>query len=281
MLKDLDPRTKLFFTLSVSLLAISLDQPFSLGLLAAVATGAFLLARPSWPRIRLALIFIFFTVWGLMFSQGLFYQRFPRTVILTLMPPVEIAGLHIGGLYIYKQGVFYGLIQSLRFISGLMAGLALCLSTPPDRLFWGLVGLRIPYGLSFLAVMAIRFLPVVSEEMANVRAAMRLKGYRPLARGLKKTLITELQVILPVMAGAVRRSREVAEALLTRGFDPLAPRNSYRRLTWRPGEVAASVGLLVFAGGVAGLKILFWLYQQEILYLTSLRPFYALVRFYL
>ncbi|WP_456430959.1 energy-coupling factor transporter transmembrane component T family protein [Thermosulfuriphilus sp.] len=235
----------------------------------------FALARPSWSRIKLTLVFVAFTAWGIMFSQGMFYQCFPRTVLFTLVPPLDIGNLHLGGLYVYKQGIYYGLIQSLRFISGLLAGLSLCLSTPPDKLFWGLIGLRIPYGLSFLSIMAIRFLPVIAEEMANVRAAMRLKGYRPLSQGIRRTITTELASPLPILAGAVRRSREVAEALLTRGFDPLKPRSHYRRLIWPRRELALSLSLFFLALAVATLKILFWLYQQEIFYFSPLRHLYS------
>ncbi len=279
--RSIDPRTKIVFTLGVSLLSVTLDHPLSLGFLALLCLGAFLSIQPRAVHLKGALIFMGLTIWGIMFSQGIFYQRFPRTVLITLVPGFKILGLEFQGLNLYIQGIFYGLVQSLRFVSTMSAGLALCLSTSTHQLFRGLIGLKVPYGLAFLAMVALRFLPVITEEIKSVRAAMRLKGYSPFKSGMRHTLLTELSCVLPVLAGTVRRSKQMADALMTRGFHPTGKRTFYKMNPWPLGQRMAVLLFMLIASQAAIMRILFWLYEQNLCYISKLRPLYSMVRFYL
>ena len=60
-------------------------------------------------------------------------------------------------MVLWWEGAVHGSVQALRIVSMSFAGLAMALSTPPDRLFAALVRLRVPYGVAFLAVTALRF----------------------------------------------------------------------------------------------------------------------------
>ncbi len=276
-MKALDVRTKITLVLGISLLAVTLDQWFSLLGLSLFSLGLFLGARPQKAHLKGTFFLLGLSTWGLVVSQGIFYQNFPRIVLFYLVPPFELWGHSFGGLAVYLQGLYYGAVQSLRFSAALLAGLALCVSTSVERLYYALAALPLPRGVSFLSVSAIRFLPIVAQELQNVRKALRLKGYRPWRCGLLETVRTELCVPLPVLSGAVRRARDLADALLTRGFDPLAP-------TTRPPEPWPWIERLLVCGfwgfclAVAVAKFLFWLYLQEILYIESLRPIYAFCR---
>ncbi len=279
MLKRLDPRTKIFLVLAISLLAVTLDQALSLAALAGISFLLFLLSRPSRFHLKGALLMAALTTWGLIVSQGLFYQNFPRTVLFYVIPPFKLLGRDFCGLAIYRQGLYYGAVQALRFLAGMFAGLSLCISTPVERLFLALSRLPIPQGLSFLSVSAIRFLPVVADELRRVRQALRLKGYQPLACGLFESIRTELSVVLPVLSGAIRRSQDLADALLTRGFNPLALKS--QDLPWPSWEKLTSLLFLLTALVALGIKLLFWLYLQEVLYLEGLRGLYAFARHWL
>ncbi len=276
-----DPRTKLIATFSISLLAISFDHPITLTILVCLSLLALVITKPPIKQLKMILLFVLLTCWGVIISQGIFYQAFPRTILFVIIPPFNIGHIHLGGLYMYVQGLFYGLIQSLRFAACLFAGVALCMSTSSDDLFLGLTSLHIPYAISFLAIVAVRFLPIFAEEFENVRASMRLKGYRPFKKGFISTIKSELYTVVPVLAGAIRRSREVADALLSRGFDPLAPRTRYRTLFWPIWERCMIFIFFLTAISIATTKILFWLYENQIFYLSFLRPLYGIVRFYM
>ncbi len=276
-MRRLHPYTKFALSFLVSALSVLLDRALSLTILAFFSLGLFLSARPGKPLLRTYLLLLLTTVWGLMVSQGLFYQDWPRTVLFCLIPPGE----HLAGLCFVKEGFLYGLIQSLRLTAALSTGLYLVTSTPRETLFRALAALPLPRGLTLMAVSAVRFLPTVAEDLRLVRQALRLRGYRPLRCGLLRTLRTELAVLYPLLVRAVRHSRALSDALLVRGFDPLSPSARGLLPPWPLRErllVAALFGLTL---AVLAAKILFWLYLQEVLYVESLRTLYAFVRDFL
>lgn len=273
-LSRLHPYTKFVFSFVVSWLAVVLDQPVSLLLLFTLSLFVLLLSRPS----RTVLITHFFlcstTVWGLVVSQGLFYQEYPQTVLFCLVPPKEGGQ----GLCVIKEGLRYGLLQSLRLLGTLTAGLYLIVSTPREVFFRALASFPLPRGLTLMTAAAVRFLPAVAEELRLIRQALRLRGYRPLRRGLIHTLKTELSVAYPLLFSAVRQARDLADTLLTRGFDPLSGPSGSFRIPWPGWEKVVSLVLFLLALGVFVVKLLFWLYLQEVYYADGLRSLYHLAR---
>ncbi len=263
----MDPRTRLLLLLALGALAILLDRPSSLLALAVIAAIPLLSLPIGWVWRRRALAMAAAIVWATMLSQGLFYGDVPREPLLGLGPVV-----------FYREGLTHGFVQSLRLVAMTFGGLAVAVSTPPDRLFAALVGLRCPYGVAFLAVTALRFVPVVGRELWLVRRARERRG-RPLsARSPWAWGWQELLLLRPVVARSLRRSRALAEALDTRGFDPNAPRTIRRPLRmslWEPVLLTT-----VWSGIVAigSMEILYRAYLAELVYSPALRPVFGLVR---
>ena len=105
--------------------------------------------------------------------------------------------------------------------------------------------LRVPSPLAFMTATALRFLPLLIEEVALVRQARRYRGYRfSLAK-----VPQEVGVLLPVIASALRRAENLAESVTARGFDARLPRTSYPPLKMnRLEQVATGVMLAACAG---------------------------------
>jgi energy-coupling factor transport system permease protein len=274
----LDVRLKLALGGCLSLAMVLGDSLAVLGAGCGVGLALFLASRPTLVQTRLVLVSCGLLLWGMMLSQGLFYDRFPRHPLLTLLPPNALLR---DGLCIYHEGLRHGLEQSLRMLALGLAGYAICFSTEPDRFLRGLLALRVPYGLAFMAVAAIRFLPIAAAEFQAVRTAMRLKGYRPLRRGLRATVRTEIASLRPVLLGTIRRSEEIALSVQTRGFELGAPRTALAADRWGLGHWLLAGALLLVAGALATAKVLFWLYVQQLYYAPALRPLYAFVRLWL
>lgn len=271
----LDARMKLAVGFFVSVQAVLVDAPILLAALVGLGLGVFLSARPTVFQVKVTALSVAMLVWGLMLSQGFFYNAHPRTVLVPLLPPNVI--LH-EGLNIYREGVRYGMVQALRLMALLLTGYAICFSTEPDQFLRALAALRAPFSLSFMAVTAIRFVPIVAGEFATVRAAMRMKGYRPLQRGLADTMRTEISSLRPVLAGAVRRSEQVALAIVTRGFSFEGTRTSLHEEHLRLWHWAALALMFLLTASVGTCKALFWLYQSEVYYTSSLRALYQFTR---
>jgi energy-coupling factor transport system permease protein len=217
-------------------------------------------------------------VWGLMFSQGLFYAMEPRYVLINLIPPNPLFKY---GLNLYAQGIHYGAVQSLRMVAASLTGFAICFSTEPDQFLRGLLSIKIPFSLSFMAVSAIRFIPIVAQETATVRHAMRLKGYRPFKCGIQDTIQSEIAVLRPVLAATIRRSQEIALSIQTRGFSMDSRRSSWIESTLSDKQKVVLLAILIILLAATAIKMAFLLYQWELFYCAWLRPVYGFVRTYM
>ena len=265
-----DPRARLILVLLVGVLAVCLDSPASLLGLAIACLVPLLLAHPGRRRLLQGTLGLAGIVWSTVLSQGLFYSDQPR-----------VAFASFGPFTLWNEGALHGLVQSLRFCSVSLAGLALAISTPPDRLHAALIALRVPFGLAFLVVTGLRFVPDALAEWGSVRRARARRGRPAWKRAPWSWLALETTMLGPVIARSLRRARALAESLDARGFDATAPRGLRRPLRAGTGEViiVCVAGLLTLA--IASARLLFALYVTETWYHPSLRPLYVVVRGYL
>jgi energy-coupling factor transporter transmembrane protein EcfT len=262
-----DPRARIALLALGGVLALCLDSPRSLALLAAVAAASFVLARPGHKRLLTALALAVGVVWSTVLGQAIFYPEVPRTAIARLGP-----------LPIYAEGVRHGLEQSLRFVAMALMGLALAASTPADRLFQALVGLRVPFGLALMVASAIRFLPELGLSLAIVRRARAHRGRPAYARAPWRWLLVEVSLFRPIVARAWRRAQNLAETLETRGFDPTASRRSRNPLRLGWGEALLVLVASAVTAAAVTARLLFVLYATDVAYFPELRRVYGFVR---
>lgn len=263
----MDPRARLGLVLCAGVLAVCLERPLALGALTGVCALPLVALRPPrrWWLRGLGLVATL--VWGTVLSQALFYAEQPRVALAQLGP-----------LTFWREGVVYGLAQSLRFVSLALAGLGLALSTPPDRMYAALLALRLPFGLALMTATALRFLPEIGREVATVRRARAARGRPVHHRSPLAWLLLEVSLLRPVVARAWRRAHTLAESLDARGFDPLAPRAVRRPLRmsgldW--GVLGAALGLTLCVAFMRGAYVL---YTADLLYVPGLRAVYGFVR---
>lgn len=275
-----DPRAKLAWLVAVSLAGVLIDGAVALAILCASTLVVALTMR--WDR-RMWLVVgapVLAVAWGTMLSQAMFYAAEPRTVILTLVPEGSIGGLHFPGLRMYREGFSYGLVQSLRMIAVMLAGLSVCLSTSPERLLAALAWSGVPEAIGFMSVAALRFLPTMVDQWSTVRRACRLRGFRPQYFGLRnltRTLRVELALLVPVVASALRRASTLATSITVRGFDATKRRTLYPQLAMSRAEAAGVIVLGLAILGLAMLKSLYWLSVGGQLRISALQPIYDFV----
>ena len=266
----MDPRTRIALLGCVGVLAVTLDHASALGLLAVLAALPLVALRLDavwWRRGAVAVATI---VWSTVLSQGLFYAQEPRVALVSLGP-----------LTLWEEGVRWGLVQSLRFVAVSLAGIGLAVSTPPDRLFAALLRLRVPFGLAFLAVTALRFVPEITREWLTVRQARARRGRPAWKRSPWAWLTLEVRLLRPVVARTLRRARALAESMDARGFDPHASRSVRKPLRLRPWELPLLAGAGLITVALLGLRIGYLLYTTDVLYVPAWRPLYGLVRTWL
>lgn len=275
ILGRLNVRVKLAAGFGMSIVAVMVDSLSLLVCLAAIGGVFFLCSRPNGIQFRLVGVLSLLLVWGSMFSQAIFYNQFPRDVLFTIAKPNMVFS---EGVHVYVQGIHYGATQSFRMIAVLLMGYAICFSTEDDQFLRGFVALKVPFGISFMAVSAIQFAPVAVNEYRQVRIAMGLKGYRPFGIGVRHTLHTELGALRSVLASTIRRSEEKAISILTRGFDLHGGRSYLHEDVLSIKEKVMLVSACTVVFFIVGTKMLFWSYQYQLFYSPELRSLYGFAR---
>ena len=280
--RTLDVRIKIAMLLSAAMLVVLVDSPATLVGLCILAAALHPASRLPWPKVRLAAGIALLTVWGTMLGQAVFYASVPRTPVFVLIPKdAAFLGPLTGGMAVYFEGLVYGAVQSMRIVTMVALGLWVVWTTDPGDFLTALVRLRVPYGIAFMTVTALRFLPTVAAEAAVVRSARRMRGYH-LRRGTWLHPARELaRFMKPLFANAVRRSRVVALSVESRAFDPAAQRT--RRTVSTLGAVGRVflVALLAALAAVIALKTLNGLFLHDVYYSSSLGGVYEFVQAWL
>lgn len=278
----LHPRTKIVVLAVVGCLVVLLDSPISLAVCFLASICLVASSRASWHQIRLLILFVLLGTWGLVYSQAIFYNEFPRTPIFTLIDrDFPVIGEVTGGIRFYREGLLYGAVQSLRFNTTLAIGCFIVWTTPPRDLLVALVQLGVPYSLAFMVTTALRYIPLIGSEAVTVVRLQRLRGFRYLRLNPIRTFSGILNSLRPILMNNVRRATQLGEAVESRGFSPevaAGNRTSLRAL--KMGRCDGSLMLLLLACllSVICLKSLYFLYVNGLYYASWLREAYTFTR---
>lgn len=141
----------------------------------------------------------------------------------------------------------------------LTAASALTFTTPPTRVAAAVEALLSPLKklgvpaaeLSLAMTVALRFIPVLLGEAQLLLKAQRSRGAGAAGRGPVKWAQLTVSLLVPLIAGAIRRAEELAVAMESRGYRPGAARTRLLELKMqkRDAAVLALLGAL-FLGTV-------------------------------
>lgn len=282
LMTHLDPRTKILMLIFFGSLAIMLDSAVSLLFCFLISLGLIVLSFPSWRQCRVLILFLFFTTWGLIYSQAIFYNEFPRTVLFSLVGhDVPIIGSITGGVRVYREGFLHGAIQSLRFNTTLTIGCFIIWSTQPRDLLLAFVKLRVPYNLAFMVTTGLHYIPLIAAESANVIRSQRLRGFRYLQFNPLQVIRGLLNSFRPILTNNIRRATHLGEAVESRAFSPdiVGKQRTYLRLLkMQSQDIVLLTAVSVTLVGVITLKMLYFCYANGIYYAFWMRGMYTFVR---
>lgn len=274
----LNARAKILFLVAVGLVVISLEEADHLLILFVLPLLGHAMARFEPGKYKLMLVILCIGLWGVTLSQALFYKDWPRTVILTLVPEdFPVLGWLTGGIFFYREGLVHGMVQGLRFSTMTAFGLLLTWTTEPRDILMGLIRLRMPYGLAFMFITAVRFLPVLIAEIATVVTVQRLRGANPVKLG-RHSITSAIRILTPVLANSVRRAGTLGASCESRAFNPLGARTCLEESHWTTKDILVCAVPLAAAMAILTTKVAFWLYKTELLYLSELRWLYQIAR---
>lgn len=234
-IRRLDPRWKLAALLpAVAIVAVLRSLPAA----AAALAGALALAALS----RLPLRWYLTRIGMLAAVLALFALPLP------LLLGNEGPAWEVGPLRFSARGACVALLLCTKAVAIVTLMLVLLATAPLDATLKAAHALRVPGLLVQLAMLSYRYVFVVADELARLRIALRVRGYRN--RANRHSYRTIGHVAGALLVRSFERSERVGQAMRCRGFD-----GRFRSLTefaTRPADVAA---FLLIAGAAAALLV--------------------------
>lgn len=276
------PRQKIVLILISALFAITTDNPRFMSLYFGFMVILFLTAGVDKKKKKIWLAAVLLTWWGTIFSQSLFYAKMPRTILFTLVDKdFPFIGAITGGVNFYKEGIEYGFIQAMRFGITITCGLWVCFTTEAKDILRAAIRLKVPYSLSFMVSIALRFIPLIVSETKVVVTAQRMRGFAPARSGLLKPVKTARAILLPILVNSIRRSSMLSLSVESRHF-------GRKQAFYLPGESGGKFYISIALAGLSitilfmGIvKMLYFLYLSNFFYSPALRYLYALAEKYI
>jgi len=177
--------------------------------------------------------------------------------LLTDGPPYFDTRL-LGVIPISRPGWDAGLLVAFRLAAMGIAFIMFSMTTDPFD--WGMAMYQsgLNYKVAFMFAFAMRFFPLLQEELVVIRNALTARGYRAIGSRNPYVFLRGVAIsIMPLGLGALRRSRDIALAMELRGFNYAetvgARRTVFRDIRMRPRDHA------VVAVSVLGLVAAVWL----------------------
>ncbi|MGI6704022.1 MAG: energy-coupling factor transporter transmembrane component T family protein [Clostridia bacterium] len=233
-LKGLDPRSKLVLVLCLSTLGVFIQD---IGILTAVLCASIVLSAASGSRL-FVLIKKFRRILWLFVAIA---------VIQSVFAPSGRALVNLGGIKLITAGGLYKGVAMVLRMSIVMVSATIMATSNSREIVQGLVQWKVPYEIAFMVSVAIRFLPLLTDEIKNVVTAVQLRGIELDRIPARQRLKVYSYLIMPVVSGAVIKSRELATTMETRAFRAYPKRTSYMVLTMNRNDYAVITTSLVIS----------------------------------
>ena len=287
----IDVRVKIIMLFCLAILSVALCHWQALLIVYSVVLFFVAISRLSIQKLKALIIVVFLTAWSIMWIQAVFYDKYPRTPLIYLIPPglvdpsVPLVGGLWEGLAIYYEGFIYGLQQSLRLIIPLTFGLLVFWTEDPVRILVGLTKLKLHYVISFMIMTCLRFIPVVIDEAKITLTSQRLRKYEPLkfhaiilGYGIYKTVMA---LIYPLLASSIRKATTMAKSADSRAFRAYDRRTELYEIKMKRVDFIILIVSVIVTTFVVIAKTLFYLMIADLYYNEILTPLYWFTHHYL
>jgi energy-coupling factor transport system permease protein len=150
--------------------------------------------------------------------------------------PVGSGRLSLGPLVVTRRSADLGLKGATLLVTLIHSANLLLLTTTPEELAWATSWWLAPLGrlglpmerLGFTLLLALRFLPLVQEELQNLLRSIATRAVNLRSLGWKASLALVLAVGERLLANILLRAEQGAEALIARGGRWIAPADLHR-----------------------------------------------------
>lgn len=242
--KGIDVRVKLIFAFCISTLSVLYKGYLYMTLLLFIALGLATLFKGD-----IAFVFnktkrVFGVFVMMIFVQSLFVKS--GTPIIAIKSICLITDI--------------GLLRAFEFIMRItiiVISSTIIMTSNSREIIQGLIQLGLPYELAFMVSIAVRFLPILSEEMKDSITAIELRGIDISDLKLKSKLDLYRYIFTPVVIGAIDKAKKLSISMECRGFRAYDYRTSIIRLRFGALDysiiifslLSTTIGLILYYGG--------------------------------
>jgi len=134
----------------------------------------------------------------------------------------------VGKIKITRELLWYLGAMYTKRLTSLMSSLVFILSITPSELAAGLAGIGLPYRICTIVSVALRTIPDIARDYADIRSAMMLRGAEldPRRSSLAARLKGSVVILVPLIITSFARVETIANAMDLRGYGKM------RRRTW-------------------------------------------------
>lgn len=127
------------------------------------------------------------------------------------------------------EQIFYQITKLSKYISVIPVGFAFLLTTDPSELSASLNKIGIPYKVSYVVALTLRYFPDVQDEYKIVSKAQQARGLNvskdtPISKRFKNALL----MFMPLIFSTLDRIENISNAMDLRGFGKMKKRTWYR-----------------------------------------------------
>lgn len=217
----LDPRARLFLSSAIFVTAL-LSHIEELALLIAITIILTLLARIA--------------------------KRFSKSMAFALILAIVTFLLD---RFVFPVGFLGAVTYSLRLFAVIASSSFFFLTTTPDELEQVMRWFRLPPDFVMVFVIAVRFVPVLLLDALQIMDAQRSRGVEFEKGSILKRLRNTIPLLVPLIAVAVNRSLDLAEAMDSRAYGATKNPTSLYNLKFKLSDIMAMlVVALAFASGI-------------------------------
>jgi energy-coupling factor transport system permease protein len=214
LIHRLDPRVKLLFSISYSIMGLMFTEIVPLFLILITLIPIIFIGKLTKEWVR--------TLQGLSFL-----------VILIIV------------LNTFFLSLSYAVAMILRIVVMVTAFSIFFLTVHPNDLALSLISMKVPYPYAFSLSLAFRFVPTIAIEAQNIMDAQQSRGYEMKQSGLINQIKNLFPLLIPLIICSIKRAFNVAEALESRAFGSNNERTYYYTIKFKSKDWLFAVYIII------------------------------------
>jgi energy-coupling factor transport system permease protein len=181
-------------------------------------------------------------------------RRFAKSMVFTAIISLVAFGLNY---YFTPQSPHLAVVFGIRLFAVISSTSLFFMTTTPDELEQVMKWMKLPADFIMIFVIAVRFVPVLMLDALQIMDAQRARGLEFDKGNFVKRLRNTIPVIIPLIAVALNRSLDLAEAMDSRAYGATKKPTSLYKLSLKTRDYATL--LLLILGVILGLYVIFFL----------------------